>query len=280
MSETISLPSIAILGAGSMGGAVLRGLVQPGVEVDGGITVTNRTIAKAEALAELPGVTSIALEQDADGNRRAAAAAKIVLIGVKPYLVADLLAEIADALQPGTIVVSLAAGIRGAAFEAALPESVSVLRSMPNTPSYVGLGVTGLAPGTRSSEDDLAVVTALFETVGQVVVIPESKIDALSAISGSGPAYVYYLIEELTRTAIGLGFTPEQASVMVDGTFRGATELLATTGESAEQLRVNVTSPKGTTERALAVLAEAGFSETFDRAAAAAIARAEELSAS
>ncbi|OII43689.1 pyrroline-5-carboxylate reductase [Plantibacter sp. MMLR14_011] len=263
-----------------MGGAILRGLVQPGVEVDGGITVTNRTIAKAEALAELPGVTSIALEQDADGNRRAAAAAKIVLIGVKPYLVADLLAEIADALQPGTIVVSLAAGIRGAAFEAALPTSVSVLRSMPNTPSYVGLGVTGLAPGTRSSEDDLAVVTALFETVGQVVVIPESKIDALSAISGSGPAYVYYLIEELTRTAIGLGFTPEQASVMVDGTFRGATELLATTGESAEQLRINVTSPKGTTERALAVLAEAGFSETFDRAAAAAIARAEELSAS
>jgi pyrroline-5-carboxylate reductase len=126
-------------------------------------------------------------------------------------MVADLLAEIADALQPGTIVVSLAAGIRGAAFETALPASVSVLRSMPNTPSYVGLGVTGLAPGTRSSDEDLAVVTALFETVGQVVVIPESKIDALSAISGSGPAYVYYLVEELTRTATGLGFTPEQA---------------------------------------------------------------------
>ncbi|MGG7464914.1 pyrroline-5-carboxylate reductase [Plantibacter sp. YIM 135347] len=278
MTETTSLPSIAIIGAGSMGGAILRGLAQPHVSVDGGITVTNRTAAKAEALAELSGVTSIALENEPDGNLRAVRSAKVVLVGVKPAMVPDLLREIADELQPGAIVVSIAAGVTVATFESLLPASVSVIRSMPNTPSFVGLGVTGVAAGTRSSDDDLATVQALFETVGQVVVVPESQIDALSSISGSGPAYVFYLIEELTRTAEGLGFTPEQAAVLVGGTFRGATELLAASDESPEQLRINVTSPKGTTERALAVMQQAGLKEMFDEATAAAIARAQELS--
>lgn len=263
-----------------MGGAILRGLVQPGVVVDGGITVTNRTAAKAAALAELPGVTSIALESDPDGNRRAAAGAKIVLVGVKPAMVPDLLREIGDALTPGTIVVSIAAGVTVATFESLLPASVSVIRSMPNTPSFVGLGVTGVAAGTRSSDADLQAVQALFETVGEVVVVPEVKINALSSISGSGPAYVFYLIEELTKTTIDLGFTPEQAAVLVNGTFRGATELLAASDESPEQLRINVTSPKGTTERALAVMQDAGLKGMFDEATAAAIARAEELAAS
>lgn len=261
-----------------MGGAILRGLAQPHVSVDGGITVTNRTAAKAEALAELPGVTSIALENEPDGNVRAVRSAKVVLVGVKPAMVPDLLREIADELQPGAIVVSIAAGVTVATFESLLPASVSVIRSMPNTPSFVGLGVTGVAAGTRSSDDDLATVQALFETVGQVVVVPESQIDALSSISGSGPAYVFYLIEELTQTAEGLGFTPEQAAVLVGGTFRGATELLAASDESPEQLRINVTSPKGTTERALAVMQQAGLKEMFDEATAAAIARAQELS--
>ena len=271
---TVTLPSIAILGTGSMGGAILSGLLNPEVEVTGGIRVTNRTVEKAEALAA-DGVTSLATSANPDANRVAVTGARIVLIGVKPGMVPDLLREVADSLEPDAIVVSVAAGVTIATMEALVPGAV--LRSMPNTPSVVGLGVTGLAAGTRSTADDLAIVKELFETVGDVLVIPESQINALSTISGSGPAYVYFLIEQLTRTAIGLGFTVEQASTMVEGTFIGATQLLAASDSTPAELRAQVTSPKGTTERAVAELEAAGLSAVFDRATAAALARAEEL---
>ncbi|WP_166982617.1 pyrroline-5-carboxylate reductase [Paramicrobacterium fandaimingii] len=278
MSET-TLPAIAILGAGSMGGAILSGLVQPNVHVDGGIRVTNRTPKKADALAELDGVTSYALETTPDAQARALAGAKVVLVGVKPHMVPDLLRDIAGDLEPGSIVVSVAAGVTVETFESLLPESVSVIRAMPNTPSHVGKGVTGLAPGTRSSDDDLALARAVFETVGEVVEVPESQIDALSTISGSGPAYVFYLIEELTRAAVDKGFTPEQAATLVNGTFAGATELLMQSDKTPEQLRIEVTSPKGTTEQAVNVLQQAGFADTFTKATDAALARSRELAA-
>ena len=274
-----ALPTIAILGSGSMGSAILSGLLQPGVTVTGSIRVTNRTRAKAQELAQLPGVTSLALEDQPDANRAAVAGARVVLVAVKPAMVPDLLREIGDAVDPGTIVISVAAGVTVATFESLLPESVAVLRSMPNTPSVVGRGVTGLSAGTRSSDDDLAVGRAIFETVGTVVEVRENPLDALSTISGSGPAYVFLLIEQLTKTAISKGFTPEQAAVLVNGTFRGAAELLAQSDKTPEQLRIQVTSPHGTTERAVAVLQRAGFSRTFDEATDAALKRAKELAA-
>ncbi|GHD51311.1 pyrroline-5-carboxylate reductase [Mycetocola manganoxydans] len=279
MSDVRTIPSIAILGTGSMGSAILSGLLQPGVEVTGGIRVTNRTRAKAAELAKLPGVTSIAVEDDPDANRNAVAGARVVLVAVKPAIVPELLREIADALEPDTIVISVAAGVTVATFEALLPDTIAVLRSMPNTPSVVGRGVTGLSAGTRSSDDDLAVGRAVFETVGTVIEVPEPQLDALSTISGSGPAYVFLLIEELTKTAISKGFTPEQAAILVNGTFRGAAELLAQSDRSPEELRIQVTSPKGTTERAVAVLQNANLKRTFDEATDAALARAKELAA-
>jgi len=271
---TVTLPTIAILGTGSMGGAILAGLLSPEVVVEGGIRVTNRSVEKAEALRSAT-VTSLATSVDPDANRVAVRGAKIVLVGVKPAMVPDLLREVADSLEPDAIVVSVAAGVTIATMESLV--AGSVLRSMPNTPSVVGKGVTGLAAGTRSSDDDLAVARALFETVGDVLVIPESQIDALSTISGSGPAYVFFLIEQLTRTAVGLGFTDEQAATMVNGTFIGSTALLAASQSTPTELRVKVTSPKGTTERAVAELEAADLSALFDRATAAALARAEEL---
>lgn len=271
---TVTLPSIAILGTGSMGGAILSGLLSPDVVVDGGIRVTNRSAAKADALAS-DAVTSLATSVDPDANRVAVRGARIVLIGVKPAMVPDLLREIADSLEPNAIVVSVAAGVTIETMESLVPGAV--LRSMPNTPSLVGRGVTGLAAGTRSTADDLELVRSLFATVGDVLVIPENQINALSTISGSGPAYVYFLIEQLTRTAVDLGFTQEQAETMVNGTFVGATELLAASESSPTELRIKVTSPKGTTERAVAELEKADLKTVFDRATAAALARAEEL---
>ena len=259
-----------------MGGAILSGLLGPDVTVSGGIRVTNRTQAKADALAS-DRVTSLSTDADAQANRTAVAGARIVLIGVKPAMVPDLLREVADALEPDAIVISVAAGVTVATMESAVPGSV--LRAMPNTPSVVGRGVTGLAAGTRSTPEDLALARSVFESVGSVIEVPESQIDALGTVSGSGPAYVFFLIEQLTATAVSLGFSPEQAATMVQGTFIGAAELLAQSDVDPAELRRRVTSPKGTTERAIRVLEDAQLSEVFDRATAAALARSKELAA-
>ncbi len=273
---TSSLPSIAIIGAGAMGGAILSGLLAPSVSVSGGIRVTNRTEAKA-AIVRSAGVESFAIESTPDANVRAVTGAGIVLVGVKPAMVVDTLAGIADALAPGVLVISVAAGVTTATMESVV--GAAVLRAMPNTPAIVGRAVTGLAAGSRATAQDLALGRTLFETVGSVVEVPESQIDALSTISGSGPAYVFYLVEELTRTAVNLGFTPEQARELVTGTFLGSVELLASSGTDPAALRRQVTSPNGTTERAIAELQKADLSGLFDRATAAALARARELAA-
>ncbi|MBN9153607.1 MAG: pyrroline-5-carboxylate reductase [Microbacterium sp.] len=279
MSSSASpLPPVAILGAGSMGGAILQGLVASGL-AGGGVAVTNRTAAKAAALAELDGVTSVALEDVPTGNRDAAAAADVVLIGVKPAMVPDLLREIAPALRPGTIVVSLAAGVTIATFQSIVGDGIPVLRSMPNTPAVVGKAVTGLAAGATAGADDVDVVRRLFETVGVVVEVPEDRIDALSTISGSGPAYVFLLVEELTKAAVGKGFAESEARLMAEQTFIGAAALLDATREDPAELRRRVTSPKGTTERAIAVLQAAHLDEVFAEATDAALARARELAA-
>jgi pyrroline-5-carboxylate reductase len=271
---SVTLPSIAILGAGAMGGAIVSGLVKPGVVVDGAITVTTASAATAEAIGG-PGVTAISLDIDPDGNSRAAAKSRIVVVAVKPAKVVDVLRSIAPHLRTDAIVVSVAAGVPIAKMQALV--SCSVLRAMPNTPALVGRGVTGVAAGAQASGAELELVVSLFETVGTVLVVPEEKIDALSTISGSGPAYVFYLIEELTKTAIGLGFSSTEAATMVSETFLGASELLAASGALPADLRRQVTSPSGTTERAIAELERADLSALFDRATAAALARAREL---
>ena len=279
-STNVTLPTIAFLGAGSMARAILAGLLKPGVTVEGGIRVTNRTAVKAAELASTEGVTAYATEVDADANLKAIDGAQIVIVAVKPYMVADLLAVIGTTLAPGTLVLSVAAGVTIDTFESLLPSTVHVIRTMPNTPAVVGMAVTGISAGTRSSDADLELTRALFATVGDVLVVPESKLDALSTISGSGPAYVFYLIEQLTETAIAKGFTPEEAAIMVNGTFLGASALLAVSDKSPTELRRQVTSPAGTTERAVWELEKGGLKELFDTATDAALARARELAAS
>jgi len=269
-----TLGSIAIIGAGAMGGAILGGLLAPGVTVDGDIRVTNRTEAKA-ALVRRPGVDSVALETAPDGNALAVRGASVVIIGVKPAMVPETLAALASDLAPDALVISVAAGVTTATMEAIV--SQPILRAMPNTPSLIGKGVTGLAAGSRATAEQVALGRAVFETVGTVVEVPESQIDALSTISGSGPAYVFYLVEQLTRTAVNLGFTPAQAAELVTGTFLGSVELLVASGREPEELRRQVTSPNGTTQRAIAELEKADLTGLFDRATASALARAKEM---
>ncbi|MCK6080126.1 pyrroline-5-carboxylate reductase [Microbacterium sp. EYE_5] len=275
MSHT--LPPVAILGAGSMGGAIAQGISRSGQASS--VTVTNRTADKARELVGLDAVTSVALADAPTANTDAAAAADVVLIGVKPAMVPDLLREIAASLRPGTVVVSLAAGVTIETFESIVGPEIPVIRSMPNTPAVVGAAVTGLAAGTTASDEHMALVRRVFETCGVVIEVPESQIDALSTISGSGPAYVFLLVEALTEAARGKGFDEHDARLMAEQTFIGATALLAASGEDPAELRRRVTSPKGTTERAIGVLQTANLDGLFSQATDAALARARELAA-
>ena len=270
------LPSIAILGAGSMGGAILAGLLAPEVTVEGGIRVTNRSEAKAAALRH-ERVSSFATDVDRDANLTAVSGARLVVVGVKPAMVAALLQQIAPALEPDAIVISVAAGVTTRSMEGFV--SQVVVRAMPNTPSTVRRGVTGVSAGSRASAQDVALASALFATVGEVLVLPESQIDALSTVSGSGPAYVFLLMEEFTRAAMHHGFAESDARMLVEQTFLGASELLAAGTDSPAELRRRVTSPNGTTERAIAVLHDADLAGLFGRATAAALTRARELAA-
>lgn len=279
--HALPLPPIVFLGAGSMGGAIIGGLVAAGDAgfvggLAAGIRAVNRTEAKAATLRGL-GITSLSIEAVDDATPQALAGAKLVVLGVKPAGVPALLEEIRDWLDADAVIVSIAAGVTTASMEAIVPHAV--VRTMPNTPSLVRRGVTGISAGSRASDADVALVARVFESVGEVIVVPEPQIDALSAISGSGPAYVYLLIEQLTAAAVRLGFEEAAARTLAEGTFVGAGALLESSREDPAELRRRVTSPKGTTERAIAVLEDADLAGIFERAAEAAIARARELAA-
>lgn len=266
-----------MLGAGSMAKAILSGLMADHVTHTSPIRLTNNTQQKALTFQDTPGVVAWSVEETPDANIRAVTDADIVFIAVKPARVVALLDEIAPALKQGAVVVSVAAGITTQLMEQHLPDHVSVIRTMPNTPAQIGLGVTGLCSGSRARKEDVAVIVQVMETTGDVIVIEESLMDALGSISGSGPAYVYYFIEQFIKVAIDRGFTPEQAEMMVQGTFRGSLELLETTHSSPEELRKQVTSPQGSTEKAIAVLDQADIHHIIHSATAAAIARSQEM---
>lgn len=275
---TIDLPRTALLGVGSMSGSVLDGLLAAGLDP---ATVTLTTKSEGSAAAHRQrGLDATASDTDPDANRRAVRGAALVVVGVKPYMIADLLDEVAADLEPGAVLVSVAVGTTTASMESRVPAGVRVVRALPNTPIGVGHGVTGVSAGASADPDAVALASSVFTASGQVIEVPETQLDALSAVSGSGPAYVFLLVEEWQRAAEALGFTPDQAATMVQGTLRGAVELLDRSDREPADLRRAVTSPKGTTEQAVAVLQDADLADTFLRASRAAIARAEEIAAS
>lgn len=263
MAETF-----AFLGTGSMGGAILDGLIATSPDVRVRAT-TSTTFAKR------PGVDTRSLADDPEANRWAVDGSTIVVVGVKPFAVVDLLETLGDALAPDALVVSVAAGLTTATMESIVPNPV--IRAMPNTPALVGKGVTGIAAGCRATPSDMARARTLFDAVGWVLEVPEDRIDALSTISGSGPAYVFHAIEKWTAAAIRLGFNESDARGLVEKTFDGAVALLAQSEFDPAELRRRVTSPNGTTERAVAILDAAHLDDVFTHAAEAALARAGEI---
>jgi len=267
---------IAILGTGSMGKAILSGLLAAGTN-PASIRVTTKSKASAEAISANHGIQSADLESDSKSNTSIAKDADLVILAVKPVMILETLKDIAAVLKPHCLVVSVAAGITTAAMEQQLSGNPAVVRAMPNTPSIVGLGVTGISKGSNVSDNQLSLAVKLFSSVGKVLVVDESKIDALSTISGSGPAYVFYFAEKLINAAKALGFSDQEASMMVKETFLGSATLLATSPSSPEELRKQVTSPNGTTMQATGKFDAADLEKVFVEATEAALARAKEL---
>ena len=267
---------IAILGTGSMGKAILAGLLESGTN-PADIQVTTKTQASADAISSAHGLQATSLERETSANSSTAKDADLVILAVKPNLILETLKEVASVLKPGSLVVSVAAGITTASMEGALGGTAAVIRAMPNTPSVLGLGVTGISRGSNVSEEQLEVAVKLFSSVGKVLVVDEGKIDALSTISGSGPAYVFYFAEKLIAAAKSLGFSDQEASLMVKETFLGSATLLATSSSTPEELRQQVTSPNGTTMQATGIFDAADLERVFIEATEAALARAKEL---
>jgi pyrroline-5-carboxylate reductase len=267
---------IAVIGAGSMGGAILSGLIAAGTAADS-ITASTATTQSAKALSDKFGIKSLALDALPSANADATKDADVLLIAVKPAKVLSTLEEIKGSVKDGALVISVAAGVTTESMEQAIGSKASVIRAMPNTPSIVGHGVTGIAKGKSANDSQLAVAKELFETVGQVLVVDEEKINALSTISGSGPAYVFYFAEKLITAAKELGFTQKEADQMVRATFLGSATLLAASSETPEALRAQVTSPNGTTMEATNTFDAYNVEGTIQMATRAALARAIEL---
>jgi pyrroline-5-carboxylate reductase len=267
---------IAIIGTGSMGEAILSGLVKAGIK-PGNIRATTKTSDTAASLSSKYQVSATNLTDEKSANPLAVDGADIVLLAVKPNQILETLSEISSNLKSGSMVISVAAGITTQAMETLVANTVAVVRAMPNTPSVLGLGLTGISRGSQVSDQQLSQASKLFETVGKVLVVPEDKIDALSTISGSGPAYVFYFAEKLITAAKNLGFTQQEAELMVKETFLGSATLFANSNLSAQELRSQVSSPNGTTMQATAVFDQANLEKIFSEATQAALARAIEL---
>ncbi|MEE2567807.1 pyrroline-5-carboxylate reductase [Pseudarthrobacter sp. J64] len=268
---------IAFLGCGSMNEAILGGLVEGGTD-PADIVATVRRAERAAELAERHhGITAIAGAEEPDNNKQAATGSGVVILGVKPVGITDLAREISDSLAPGTVVVSVAAAVSIAQLEAALPAGQPVIRSMPNTPAKLGRGVISVSPGTHCTPEQLQKVKDLLRAAGTVVEVPEEQVDALSAISGSGPAYAFYLAEAMAAAGVELGLDPELSLLLARETVAGAGFMLAEPGADPSALRVAVTSPNGTTERAIATFDERGIPAIIAAGAKAAADRAAEI---
>lgn len=260
---------VAIVGAGVMGEALLAGMLRAGRPA-GELVVAERRPERADELAEKHGVLVL-------GNVEAVVRADTIVIVVKPQDMGGLLDEISPHVRDGALVVSLAAGITTEFLESRLPDGIPVVRVMPNTPALVDEGMAAISPGSHCDEAHLEEAEALLRSVGRVLRVPEKQQDAVTAISGSGPAYIFYVVEAMIDAGVLLGLPRDTATQLVVQTLVGAGKMLRETGEHPTVLRENVTSPAGTTAAAVRELEDHKVRAAFLTAMEAARNRSREL---
>lgn len=264
--------TIAFIGAGNMGEALIRGLLAGRSVVASQIIATDVRAERRDFFAKTFGVRAIG------DNLEAVKEADIVVLAVKPQHVDDVLLGFKWAMTDGKLLISIAAGVTTARIERYLGERMRVMRVMPNTPALVGMGAAGVAKGAHATDDDLATTESILRAVGICVRVEEKFIDAVTALSGSGPAYIYYVTEAMIHAGVTAGLDRALAKKLAIQTVYGAAKLLAESGEEPESLRRKVTSPGGTTEAALKVMTERKLAEIFAEAMKAAEKRSRELS--
>lgn len=269
MTENSS--TVAIFGAGVMGETLLSGLLRAGRTADRLVITERRPDRVAELTERYAGVRIL-------DNVEAAELADIIVLVVKPQDMGALLDEISDHVRPGNIVVSLAAGIPTSFLEQHLPEGASVVRVMPNTPALVDQGMAALSSGRHCLPEHMEQAVELLRSCGRTVEVPEHYQDAVTAISGSGPAYVFYVIEAMIEAGVVLGLPRATATELVIQTLFGAATMIRETGQHPTVLREQVTSPGGTTAAALRQLDDHKVRAAFITAMEAAAARSAELS--
>jgi pyrroline-5-carboxylate reductase len=262
---------LAFIGAGNMAEAIVRGALAAAVLPADAITVSDPSNERRKLFADALGACAT------DDNRAAIADADVVILAVKPQIIDAVLEEIGPDLGPGKLVVSIAAGVTIARIAAACPDGARIIRTMPNTPMLVGRGMVALSRGGAADDADVARATALLASCATAIEVPEEKLDAVTAVSGSGPAYFFLLVELLIEAGRAEGLSADEARTLAETTFAGAAELLSQSDIDAAELRRRVTSPGGTTEAAINSFTADAFATIVARAVRAAADRSREL---
>jgi pyrroline-5-carboxylate reductase len=268
------LYELGILGAGNMAEAIVRGVVSAGRIGADRIIAADVSPQRRELFESQLKVKAI------EDNRTVASQSTILLLSVKPQMCKTALEGIADVVNPDATIISIMAGISSQYIDTALGGNRRVVRTMPNTPMLVGEGMAAIAAGKFATGEDLDKTRALFESAASVIEVEEDQIDAVTAVSGSGPAYFFFLVEQMVAAGVKLGLSPEQAHLLASKTAMGAARMLVTSSDSPAELRRKVTSPGGTTNAAITTMEKLQLPSIVMAAMQACAHRSRELSSS
>ncbi|HLH10172.1 MAG TPA: pyrroline-5-carboxylate reductase [Terriglobales bacterium] len=271
MADKSAKHKLAVLGAGKMGGILVQGFLKHKLATANAIWAT---LSHAEKVAKRSADLGVRLGTD---NREAVRHADVVLVCVKPQTVGEVLDEVKQEMTPEKLVISIAASVPTSFIEARLPARVPVIRAMPNTPSILGAGITGLAAGQSVKPAQMEVARRLFETVGRTVVVDEKHMDAVTALSASGPAYIYIILESLAEAGVKVGLPRDLATLLAAQTTLGAARMVLETGDHPALLKDAVTTPAGCTIDGIMELEEGKLRVTLIKAVVKATQRAKEL---
>jgi pyrroline-5-carboxylate reductase len=267
----LGMKTLGFLGSGNMATALIRGILNARLAAPGQIRISDIDAGKIEKLVAGHGVVACA------NNLDLVRQCDIVVLAVKPQIMNPVLAEIAPSVRGDQCFISIAAGVTLSRLENALGPRARVIRVMPNTPALIGAGAAAIARGRAATDDNVALAKRIFEAVGVAIILDEKHLDAVTAVSGSGPAYLFFFVEALLAAAERVGLDREVGQALVKQTVLGAARMVIEAGQPPDKLREAVTSPGGTTAAALAVLREGGFADLVARAIQAAAARSAEL---
>lgn len=263
---------LVFIGAGNMAEALVKGILKAELIDKDNLLVTDMNLERLQFFNQELKIKGIS------DNKEGVKETDIIVLSIKPQIMANILEEIAGLLKPSQKVISIAAGRTTGFIESKLAIEIPVIRVMPNTPALVGQGMAGICSGKYANKQDLELATTIFEAVGKVVIVNEDLMDSVTALSGCGPAYLFNIVEILTDAGVSLGLSKDISLALTIETIEGAVKMLKETNQEPSVLRAKVTSPGGATMAALKVLEEKGFRETLIHAVTTAARRAKELS--